>query len=57
MKYYSPCIRFFGIGETTPMGENQRLFRVESTVPSDNDKDLRRLTDSIREETFPNLEG
>jgi len=39
------------------MGENQRLFRVESTVPSDNDKDLRRLTDRIREETFTNLEG
>jgi hypothetical protein len=47
----------FRIGEITPMGENHRLVRVELTLTSDNDPDLRRLTDRIREETFPNVEG
>jgi tetratricopeptide (TPR) repeat protein len=47
----------FRIGNITPMGENHRLFRVELTLTSDNDKDLRRLTDRIREETFPDAEG
>jgi tetratricopeptide (TPR) repeat protein len=39
------------------MDENHRLFQVELTLTSDNDKDLRRLTDCIREETFPNSTG
>jgi tetratricopeptide (TPR) repeat protein len=47
----------FRIGNITPMGENHRLFRVELTLTADNDKDLRRLTDRIREETFPNSTG
>jgi tetratricopeptide (TPR) repeat protein len=47
----------FRIGNITPMGENHRLFRVELTLTSDNDKDLRRLTDRIREETFPDSTG
>jgi tetratricopeptide (TPR) repeat protein len=47
----------FRIGEIKPMGENHRLFRVELTLTSDNDQDLRRLTDRIREETFPNSSG
>jgi tetratricopeptide (TPR) repeat protein len=47
----------FRIGEITPMGENHRLFRVELTLTSDNDPDLRRLTDYIREETFPDQGG
>jgi tetratricopeptide (TPR) repeat protein len=47
----------FRIGNITPMLENHRLFRVELTLTADNDKDLRRLTDRIREETFPNSTG
>jgi tetratricopeptide (TPR) repeat protein len=47
----------FRINEIKPMSENDHLFQVELTLTDDNDKDLRRLTDRIREETFPNLEG
>jgi tetratricopeptide (TPR) repeat protein len=47
----------FRIGEIQPMGENHRLIQVELTLTSDNDKDLRLLTDRIREETFPTEEG
>ena len=47
----------FRIGEIKPMGENHRLFQVELTLTSDNDKDLRVLTDRIREETFPHEKG
>jgi tetratricopeptide (TPR) repeat protein len=47
----------FRIDDITSMDENDHLFRVELTLTSDNDKDLRRLTDRIREETFPNEEG
>jgi tetratricopeptide (TPR) repeat protein len=47
----------FRIGEIKPMGENPRLFRVELTLTSDKNPDLRLLTDRIREETFPNAEG
>ena len=47
----------FCIGEITPMGGTNRLFQVKLTLTSDNDKDLRALTDRIREETFPNDEG
>jgi tetratricopeptide (TPR) repeat protein len=47
----------FRIGDITSMNENDRLFRVKLALTSDNDKDLRRLTDHIREETFPNKEG
>jgi Tfp pilus assembly protein PilF len=47
----------FRIGEIKPMGENDRLFQVDLILSSDNDKDLRVLTDRIREETFPNEKG
>ncbi len=44
----------FRIGDITSMDENHRVFRVELTLISDNDKDLRRLTDHIREENYSN---
>jgi Tfp pilus assembly protein PilF len=47
----------FPINGIKPMAENHRLFQVELTLTSDNDKDLRVLTNRIREETFPDLEG
>ncbi len=47
----------FRIGEIKPMDKNHRLFQVDLTLTSDNDKDLRVLTDRIREETFPDDEG
>ena len=47
----------FRIQDIQPMGENGRLFRVELTLTSDNDKDLHVLTDRIREESFPDSEG
>ena len=47
----------FRIGDIKSMGETDRLFQVKLTLTSDNDKDLRRLTDHIREETFPRSVG
>jgi tetratricopeptide (TPR) repeat protein len=47
----------FRIGAINPMGENQRLVQVDLTLTGENDKDLRVLTDRIREETFPNSTG
>jgi tetratricopeptide (TPR) repeat protein len=47
----------FRIREIKSMGENNRLWQVELTLTSDNDKDLRLLTDRIREETFLNSKG
>jgi tetratricopeptide (TPR) repeat protein len=47
----------FHIRDIKPMGENHRLFQVDLTLTSDNDKDLRVLTDRIREETLPDSEG
>jgi tetratricopeptide (TPR) repeat protein len=47
----------FRIGDIKPLGENHRLFQVELTLTSDNDKDLRVLTDCIRKETFPDSGG
>jgi Tfp pilus assembly protein PilF len=47
----------FRIGEITSIDENHRLFQVQLTLTSDNDKDLRMLTDRIRQETFPNDHG
>jgi tetratricopeptide (TPR) repeat protein len=40
----------FRIHDIKRMGENQRLFQVDLTLTSDNDKDLRVLTERIREE-------
>jgi tetratricopeptide (TPR) repeat protein len=47
----------FRIGEIAPIRENHRLFQVDLTLTSGNDRDLRLLTDRIREETFPNEKG
>ena len=48
----------FRIDEIKPIDENQRLFQVDLTLIGENDdKDLRKLRDRIREETFPNEEG
>jgi tetratricopeptide (TPR) repeat protein len=47
----------FRIGDIKPMDEHHRLIQVELTLTSDNDKDLRLLTDRIQEETFPGEEG
>jgi tetratricopeptide (TPR) repeat protein len=47
----------FRIGSIQSIDENHRLFQVDLTLTSDNDKDLRTLTDLIREETFQNEEG
>ena len=41
----------FRIGSIKPMGENPRLYQVELSLTSDNDPDLRALTDRMREET------
>jgi tetratricopeptide (TPR) repeat protein len=45
------------ISEIKPMDENHHLFQVELTLTSDNDKDLRILTDHIRKETSPDAKG
>jgi tetratricopeptide (TPR) repeat protein len=47
----------FRIGNIIPMDGNHRHFQVELTLTSDNDSDLRVLTDRIREETFPHAKG
>ena len=47
----------FRIGNITSMDGNSRLFQVELTLTGDNDKDLRQLTDCIREGTSPDAEG
>ena len=41
----------FRIDNIKPLDENDRLFQVELTLTSDNDPDLRILTNRIREET------
>ena len=48
----------FRIKGIQSMGENQRLIQVDLTLTGENDdKDLRKLTDRIREETYPDEEG
>jgi Tfp pilus assembly protein PilF len=47
----------FRIRDIKPMDRNHRLFVVELTLTSDNDKDLRVLTDRIRQETYPDSKG
>ncbi|CAF1359751.1 unnamed protein product [Adineta steineri] len=47
----------FRIGDIKPMGENNHLYKVSLILTSDNDQDLRILTDRIRQETFPNSRG
>jgi hypothetical protein len=41
----------FRIRDIKQMGEDQRLFQVDLTLTSDNDKDLRTLTERMREKT------
>ena len=48
----------FRINDIKSLGENQRLIQVDLTLAGENDdEDLRKLTDSIREETYPDEEG
>jgi tetratricopeptide (TPR) repeat protein len=47
----------FRIGEIQSMGENPGLIQVDLTLTGEDDKDLRILTDRIRDQTFPNSEG
>ncbi|CAF1095738.1 unnamed protein product [Adineta steineri] len=47
----------FRIGDIKPMDGNNDLYKVNLTLTIDNDQDLRTLTDSIRQETFPDSSG
>jgi hypothetical protein len=47
----------FRICNIKPLDDCNRLFQVELTLTNDTDKDLRVLTDRIREETFPDTKG
>ena len=47
----------FRIHEIKQMGENNRLWQVDLTLTSDNDQQLRELTEHVREETYPNSKG
>ncbi|CAF0957054.1 unnamed protein product [Adineta steineri] len=47
----------FRIQDIELMAENNRLYEVSLTLTADNDLELKRLTDYIREESFPNEEG
>ncbi|CAF1514384.1 unnamed protein product [Adineta steineri] len=47
----------FRIEDIKPMDENNHLYQVNLTLTSDNDEDLRTLSDQIRQETFPDEEG
>ncbi|CAF1417928.1 unnamed protein product [Adineta steineri] len=47
----------FRIRDIKPMDGNSHLYQVNLTLTSDNDQDLRILTDRIRQETFPDSEG
>ena len=47
----------FRIHDIKQMAGNQSLFQVDLILTSDNDKELRALTDRIREETFPDSTG
>ncbi|CAF0976087.1 unnamed protein product [Adineta steineri] len=47
----------FRIGDIKLIGGNSHLYKVSLTLTSDNDQDLRNLTQRIRQETFPDEEG
>ncbi|CAF1424454.1 unnamed protein product [Adineta steineri] len=47
----------FRIRDIKPMDENNHLYQVNLILTNDKDQDLRTLTDSIRQETFPDVEG
>ncbi|CAF1541377.1 unnamed protein product [Adineta steineri] len=47
----------FRIGDIKPMDGDNHLYQVNLVLTNDNDRDLRTLTDRIREETYPDQEG
>ncbi|CAF1337668.1 unnamed protein product [Adineta steineri] len=47
----------FRIGDIKPIDGNNHLYKVNLILTSDNDQDLRTLTDRIRQETFPDSTG
>ena len=47
----------FRICDIKPVPNNQRLFQVDLKLTSDDDKDLRALTDRIRKGTSPKCNG
>ncbi|CAF4167778.1 unnamed protein product [Adineta steineri] len=47
----------FRIEDIKPMDGNHQLYQVNLALTSDNDQDLRTLTDQIRQETLPDVEG
>ncbi|CAF4174857.1 unnamed protein product, partial [Adineta steineri] len=47
----------FRIEDIHPVNGNNYLYQVNLTLTNDNDKDLRILTDQIRQETFPDSKG
>ncbi|CAF0950562.1 unnamed protein product [Adineta steineri] len=47
----------FRIQDIKQMGENNRLYEVNLVLTADNDPELSRLTDYIRQESFPNNKG
>ena len=47
----------FRIGEIKSMDENNPLWQVHLTLSSDNDQELRTLTERIREDIFPDSKG
>ncbi|CAF0732293.1 unnamed protein product [Adineta steineri] len=47
----------FRIEDIKAMDENNDLYQVNLTLTNDNDQDRRTLTDHIRQETFPDVEG
>jgi tetratricopeptide (TPR) repeat protein len=47
----------FRINDIISMSDDHRLIQVNLTLTTDDDKDLHRLTECIREETFPDAVG
>jgi tetratricopeptide (TPR) repeat protein len=47
----------FRIEKMNSIGEDNRLWQIDLTLTSDNDKDLYAPTKRMREETFPDVEG
>ncbi|CAF1197662.1 unnamed protein product [Adineta ricciae] len=47
----------FRINDVKPMQENEEVYEVELLLTSDNDEELRVLTEQIRKESFPDAEG
>ncbi|CAF1423574.1 unnamed protein product [Adineta steineri] len=47
----------FRIQDIKQMGGNNRLYEVNLTLTADNDPELNRLTDYIRQKSFPNADG